>query len=230
MALRLKNRWQSPIGGFMFTQPETGATFQDWGFNAIVVQVVNHRGNNPRFNLSTDPNAVGAEVDLQNATRMLSTPGGREFIADDGGGGAPNFPVPRPQKSGSVAGTSLGRLGSGIGAWADWFGEGAQPVEPALASARAAVCAKCPKNETGPFSKWFTIPAANMLLQRVEAFKGLKLTTPSDDALNVCVACSCPLKPAVHFPLAVKLRHMNAETMSKLDPGCWILIEQAAQK
>ncbi len=95
-----------------------------------------------------------------------------------------------------------------------------------LAAQRAEVCAKCPKNEQGDLTSWFTIPAANFLAQRLAQFKGLNLTTPSDEKLNVCVACSCPLKPAVHFPLAVKLRHMNAETKGRLDSGCWILAEE----
>lgn len=224
MAVRLKNHWQSPIDGFQFTQPETGASFKDWGFNILVATIIAHRKQNPRFNLSTDPAQVGAEVDLQNAMRMLSIPGGENYIINDGGGGGVvNFPVPRPSRLLSVAG--LSKLGSGIGAWSEMF-MGGQPVESALSAKRASVCAGCPQNQKGDLTSWFTVPAANHIKGWYEALQGHKLTTPDDDKLNVCVACLCPIKAVVHFPLEIKLKHLTADARAKLDPGCWITQEE----
>ena len=224
MAVRLKNHWQSPIDGFHFTQPETGASFHEWGFDYIVGKIIAHRQQNPRFNLSLDPKQVGAEVDLQNAMRMQSIPGGELYIINDGGGGAPNFPVPRPSRLLSVAG--LSKLGSGIGAWSEMF-QGGQPVEPALAAKRAEVCASCPQNQKGDLTSWFTVPAVNHIKGWYEALIGHKITTPIDDKLNVCVACLCPLKAVVHFPIEIKLKHLTADARAKLDPRCWVTQEEA---
>lgn len=223
MAFRLKNHWQSPIGGFHFTQPETGAEFQDWGFDFIVNKIIAHRQQNPRFNLPIDRPSVEAEVDRHNAELMMRILGGELYIINDGGGGAPNFPVPRPSRLLSVAG--LSKLGSGIGAWSEMF-QGGQPVEPALAAKRAEVCASCPQNQKGDLSSWFTGAAANHIKGWYEALQGHKMVTPSDDQLNVCVACLCPLKAVVHFPIEIKLKHLTADARAKLDPHCWILSEE----
>jgi hypothetical protein len=223
---RLKNRWQSPIGGFMFTEPTTGAQLNGWGFDALVSEIVAHRRLNPRFNLPTDPNVVAQELDLQNAMRMQATRGGDLYIMQDGGGGGVNFtPPPRRNLAARVAATG-GRLGSGISVLADWLGDGAQTVPPEQANARAAICAKCPQNKPGDWTTWFTAPAAAFIKTQLEHRKQMKLTTPDGDKIAMCQACGCQLHLKVHVLLPYIKSKLSADMQSKLDPACWILAEK----
>lgn len=222
---RLKNRWQSPIGGFMFTEPTTGAQLNGWGFDALVSEIVAHRRLNPRFNLPTDPNVVAQELDLQNAMRMQATRGGDLFIMQDGGGGGNFTPPPRRNLAARVAAQG-GRLGSGISVLADWLGDGANTVPPEQANTRAAICAKCPQNQPGDWTTWFSSPAASFIKTQLAHRNQMKLTTPDDDKISMCQACGCQLHLAVHVPLAHKLARMSPEVKAKLDPGCWVLSEE----
>jgi hypothetical protein len=102
-------------------------------------------------------------------------------------------------------------------------------VAPELANARAAICAKCPLNNAGDWTTWFSAPAASFIKTQLEHRKQMKLSTPDDARISMCQACGCQLHLAVHVPISYKLSKLSklsAEAKAKLDPGCWILSEE----
>ena len=223
MSLRLKSRQQSPVNGFQFIDAAISAeALQTWDFTSLVQQVASRRAANPRFGLTTDINAISAEVDLQNAQRMLSIRGADSFIVQDAEGGAANFPI--PQRRGAP-GAVAASLTSGALVLMDWLGADGKPVSNELAEHRASVCDKCPLNAKGDWSAWFTIPAAAVIQKQIERRNEIKLATPFDDGLGVCEACACPLKLKVHAPIKHITDRMSQEVRTKLHAGCWILQE-----
>lgn len=218
------------MNGFLFVDAKISPDqLQTWDFQSMVQQVRDRRAANPRFNLTTDPNAIALEVDHQNALRMLSIRGADGYITSDGTGGpAPNRLAPRSlRRVAEAAGGGVKRTISGVGVLRDWLGDGAVPVENAQASSRAATCAKCPKNAGGDWTSFFTEPVAALIRSQLSIRDDLNLKTPDDAKLNVCEACGCPLKLKVHVPLNHITAHLGDEVKSKLPAPCWILAEMA---
>lgn len=225
--LALKSRTQAAIGGFQFIDaPISGDVIQDWSFQNIVQTVINRRLQNPRFGLATDVVTVSNEVDLQNAQRMRTIKGG-DYYVQDTGGELPSVPFPPAHRSGlqSVAARSE-NIADGAAILLEWLGSGGQGVDGALATKRAENCALCPQNGKGDWTTYFTAPAAAIIRRQLHQKDGLKLTTPLDDSLGVCKACSCPLKLKVHVPLAHITAHTRPEVLTRLDPRCWMLLEK----
>jgi hypothetical protein len=229
--LALKSRTQAAIGGFQFIDaPISGDVIQDWSFQNIVQTVINRRLQNPRFNLPTDVVTVSSEVDLQNAQRMRTIKGGDYYVQDTGGGNLPSVPFPPAHRSGLQVVQAVGSrsidIKDGAEILLEWLGAGGQPVDAALATKRAEVCSTCPQNGSGDWTTYFTAPAASIIRRQLGQKAGLKLTTPLDDSLGVCKACSCPLKLKVHVPLAHITAHTRPEVLTRLDPRCWMLLEK----
>lgn len=231
MAVRLKNRYQSAIGGFQFVDAAISPDpITDWGFNTIVDQIIARRQANPRFNLTKDRAAVEAEVDLQNALRMRSINGGEAFIVDDGGGGQQSFSAPRSARRSAVAASRAVATGTAI--LVDWLGEGAVPESQSVAEVRASICAgssdatKCPQNQPGDWLAIFTEPVAATIRKTIELKNSMKLSTSYDSKLGVCAACKCPLLLKSFTPMKHILEHTSDEVKAKLDPRCWILLEK----
>jgi hypothetical protein len=235
--LRLRSRQNSPVGGFIFVDAAISPDpIQTWDFQSLVKQVASRRAANPRFGLSTDLNVIAAEVDLANAQRMLSIRGADSFIVQDTEGGAANFPTPLRKSAPGAAVAE--RMMAGAGILLDWLGSGGKPVSNELANQRAEVCAnrgpdpdhpgqflKCPQNQAGEWTKWFTVPAAAVIQRQIEKRHEMKLETAYDSTLGICAACSCPLKLKVHTPIEHIKSKMPEEQRAKLDNLCWILAE-----
>jgi hypothetical protein len=212
-------------GGWKFRQPQF-----NWenpmalvGFKASVNAIVQVRQKNKalsvKHNLSTDPNAVGAELKKFNAFRL----------------GIPDQPSPsffqgrrsNPlSEDGAAAGVSkwnqFRRAGNGAATLGDWLGKGGIPVATELATARAAVCIGCPQNKSGDLLSFFTKPVSELIRRQLEERLVLKLATSHDAKLGICFACGCPLKLKVHVPVAEIRAHMQETESGQLDPGCWI--------
>lgn len=223
--LRLKNRNVSAINAFQYRQPETGVLFTDWSFESLVTQVIQHRKQNPRFNFSTDANAVRQEVDYDNALRMMKYRGGESYVIVDAGVAPAPKRVALHNALQNVVG-GIKKAWSGKAALTEWLGEGGEPVRGELANNRAAKCAVCPKNQPGDWTAFFTEPAADLIRHKLELRHNLNLSTPYDDKLIVCEACTCPLKLKVHTPLKHILAHTPDDVRAELDAGCWILSEE----
>ncbi len=229
--VRLKSRTQCPVNGFWFKQPEVGFDKQYWDFEQMVREVQAMRAANPRFNLSTDLNTIRGEADTQNAMRMLSIRNADSYVIVDnaGGGPLPNRAASHnPSWRNAVGGVK--RVAAGAGVLLNWLGEGLNPVAGELAGARAAVCAGCPQNHAGDWLSRFTEPVANMLRAQIAIRKDLNLTTPDDERLHFCEACSCPLPLKVHVPLKHITDHQSDEVKARLDPGCWIIKEMTPRE
>lgn len=220
--VRLRSRWQCPVNGFQFVDAAISPTpLKTWDFNSMVREVMARRAANPRFKLTTDANAIAAEVDEQNALRMLSIANADSYISVEGPA-PPNFTQPR-----SRAWQSAAAISAGAGTLVDWLGEGAVPVAKEQAEKRAAICAECPQNGKGDWLSIFTKPAQAIIQAQLSMRKDLDLSTASDEVLGVCNACKCPLKLKVHVPLTHIAAHMNDEVRAKLDGKCWITAESA---
>ena len=218
------------MGGWMFAQAHTNFQFHTWDFNTLVSQLIAHRRENPRFKLPTDPAAVAAEVDLANATRMLTIRNAGSYIVQEGQTDAPPFPGPSHGLSGRLAevAASVKRMAEGTGLLVDWLGSGGNAVAPDLASQRALVCCGCPLNSRAPLTDWFTVPASEGIRKELSRRSDLKLATAVDDQLGTCTACICPLKLKVHCPADYIQAHLKPAVKAQLDPRCWMLSELAA--
>lgn len=220
MSVHLKSRQQCCYNGFWYTQKGTGWTKQSWIFEGLCQDLLKHRKANPQFHFETDINKIRDEVDTENAKRCLQIPGASHFVAE--GGGVPKYQAPRP----SVV--AVGSGASGLKLLKDLL-EG-DPVDPELANARAAVCVDCPQNGKGDWRRYFTVPASETIRHMLEARTGMKLSTFHDEKLNICEACTCPLKFKVHTNLQVILKHTDGDTMKQLPDTCWIKSENANPK
>ena len=226
---KMKSLTAHPPYSFRFLQPETGQTQEFVGsFTHCVEQTMMLRQANPflaeRHGWRTDRPGVESDVEQFNVARMIAG-GWLDFIVqDDTNPPAPLYVMPEKKKSllASVAGSSR-RVVAGVAVLVDWLGNGAKPVEQALADSRAAICSGCPRNDGGDFISYFTKPIADTIRTQLEIRGDLQLRTPHDDKLTVCSACSCPLKLKIWAPLDHILNHTSAEVRVNLDPQCWIL-------
>lgn len=216
---RLKSRTQCPPNGFIYVQKQTGWKGQSWEFSTLCRQVQQHRQSNPRLKLNTNLAAIEVEVDEQNAERVMHMNGAESYIQPGG-----YSPKPIPPHILQVA----QRVVAGENSIADWIGEDGIAVPAPQSKARAHVCVSCPKNEKGDWTRFFTKPAAALIRRYLAQRNERKLVTEYDDQLGVCAACSCPMKLKVHTPLKHILSHIPAESKADLDPGCWVLSEEAS--
>lgn len=222
--VRLKSRYQCPVGGFQFVDaPISDQPIQTWDFNEMVRIVQARRQQNPRFNLPTDQRAIEAEVDLQNAMRMLSISGAQSYITDVGPP-PPNFTLP-PSRSWRNA---VGAVKQGSATLLDWLGDGGVPVPKEQSAKRALVCTACPLNGKGDWLSIFTKPVQELIQAQLSVKHDLNISTPYDEQLGVCNACACPLKLKVHTPIQHIGKHLSSDVKNKLDKGCWILPELGA--
>ena len=233
---RLKSREHFIPNGFKFFQPET-----NWqaprmaSFQTIVSALLAHRRGNPamasKHGWTLDPEAVADEVDVYNAT-ICERMGWSDYIQAAAGGAAPppflNQPSAADQKSLAAAAVKVKKIWSGVRTLNDWIESGEPPVPSELSARRAALCAACPKNGTGDFTKWFTAPAATVIKKQVERLNDRHLSTPSDPLIEVCEVCLCPLKLKVHTPLNFINQHMSEGVLQDLTQvaGCWIVAER----
>lgn len=224
----LANRNNFIPNGFKFVQPEISD--KDLGdvntsFDVLVRRVIELRKANPAIakknNLSLDYATVANEVDAFN-TAICKSHGWNQFITGDPGSPFSRVRSPLLSRLESAAG-SVNRVAAGVRTLLDWLGSGGKPVEATEAESRAVVCATCPQNGKGNWTRYFTVPAANEIRIQLEMKHKLSLQTSQDEKLNVCEACLCPLKLKVWAPMGHILKDMTEDTKKRLDARCWIL-------
>lgn len=226
--MKSRNDW--PPAGWIYVQPQTGWQSQgQQSFTGLVNSLIAHRLANPglvkKHNWATDFESVANEVDAYNDARCRAH-GWLNYVTGDQTVPFPVAPRPFSPRRGVVVGTTLKHVSAGVKTLLDWLGSGGRPVEQALAEKRATVCMTCPQNGTGGLEHYFTVPASQAIKLQLEIKNDLKLATSHDAILNVCEACSCPLKLKVWCPLDHILKEMDEATKAKLDPRCWILSEE----
>jgi len=221
------NLSEIPPGGWQFHQPQTGWSVANpvgYTHDQVVTMIIKHRRANPaialKHKLSLDPTQVSQELISYQQAR----------------GALPATPIPKPMPPsgspflpGAVAGavSTVKKLASGAAALLEWEEAGMPHVTPEVASARAALCALCPKNQQGKsLTEYFTVPIADLFNKRFQKLQSMNLTTPYDGTLNVCQACLCPIRTKVWFPPELVLKRLKPEQKPELnqaDPRCWIL-------
>jgi hypothetical protein len=178
----------------------------------------------------TETRAIEDWVDLYNAT-ICAKMGWNHYILDESGPvSVPKAQAPQHlanlQSLRDVAG-AVKEIISGAQSLGEWIDSGEPPVERAAAELRALICVACPQNSPGDFTKWFTIPAAELIRRHIQKAQDRNLATLSDDRLNLCLACHCPLKLKVHVPLPWIAKRLTDSQKARLAEGksCWILSE-----
>ncbi len=234
MSYKLKNRRNSIPNGFHFRQALTGWENDKvcppsvWDFFLLCTELQKHRIANPKYKLATDLGAIQNEVDRVNAERVAAIPGSESYIVSTDT--AQSFrvaPAPTALRKFVAAAKAIS---AGAETISDFIDSGESPVAQELAESRAAVCVRCPLNEKGDLSRFFTIPAAERIRRQIGMKEKRGLKTSLDEKLHVCSGCLCVNRLKVFFPLRFILNHMDTEIESKLDPKCWVLSEKHAIK
>lgn len=234
-----------PPNGYSVRVAETGWVSPLYtGLEDTVREVRKHREANPRFGWPTDEASIRAWVLNSVEGRLRAMPGGAgmQWLVADSPPPDPSFSLPSRQRQSARAelrlaaavaepkgvGEQIRDTVAGIGLWLDWFGD--SPVAGELATARAAVCVRCPLNErNGNPLQRFNEAAAKEISAIFGSLKHAKLSTPHDEALGVCSACECPMKAKVFAPLPLIVKRLRPEARERLAPECWILSESAAK-
>lgn len=219
---RLRDRQHQIPNGYKFSLPEANWQAPPFAsFDQIVNQVVRITQSNPGLAATkgwpTTLEAITDWVDEFNA--QLCAQNGWTTYINDGGPPAPK-PVPL---------SSVRNVAAGAKTLASWIGSGAQPVTREQAEKRAAVCVKCPLNQPGDFSNFFTRATSELLRMQVQTAQELDMTTPHDAKLGVCSGCDCPLRLKTWVSLEPILEHMLPEAKSALHENCWIMAEELVQ-
>jgi len=176
----------------------------------------------------TDTKGVEDWVDLYNAT-VCQRMGWDKYIST-GSGGAGLVPKTHPLHQQETlqslrnAAARVKELMEGAKTLREWDESGDPAVPPEVSLRRAQACSKCPHNTPGDFTKWFTVPASEMIKARIEKAQARKLTTEQDDNLHICDVCYCPLRLKVHVPIQWIAKRLNPEKLHALRavPGCWV--------
>ncbi len=219
---RLKDRQRQIPNGLKFRIPEVNWQSQPFqSFDTIVNSVHTIIKANPALALSkgwpANRDDIAHWVDDFNARWCLQN-GWHDYVTTSPGESAPKISPPPALAE---------KLAAGARTITDWMGEGATPVDGEKAAARAHVCAACPLNQPGDLSNFFVRSASELLKQQIETFKQLSMTTPDDDRLGVCAACSCPLRLKVHVPVEHILRRLPQASRDLLHETCWIAKESS---
>jgi len=232
---RLKDRNRSVPNGLSFYLPElkwsAPKNFPSFTVVCNALQAVVEA--NPvlaaKHNWPRDRKGIEDWVDTYNAT-VCAHMGWNDYIAEGAGGSSIPKSTPPPQNLSSLAAAAAKakELIAGAKSLIEWLDEGEKPVDRDLATARAATCMACPKNEKGDWSRWFTLPASELIRRQVEKAQSLSMSTVHDESLNMCTACMCPLKLKVHVGVGWILKRITAHQREGLKQGndCWILREE----
>jgi len=227
---RLRNPNKQIPGGLKFRQPETGwdstkALAPMPSLRALAQALIDHRKANGHlaklhgWKMSLEE--VEFELDQYNA-KICIDHGWKDFVATNVGEVIPPKSLPSLQQMAHNVAQGVAAARVGAQTLASWFGEGGRPVEKAEGERRASICATCPQNGRGDWTRWFTTPVSNLIRRQIEFGQSINLSTSVDPQLGVCEACQCPLRLKVWVPMQHILKETTEETKKKLDARCWI--------
>lgn len=231
--LRLKDRHKQIPNGYRFYLPEVkwSAPGNYPSFDKVVQllgQVIAANAYLAQKNKwPTDHAGVENWVDTYNAT-LCARMGWDDYIITDQAGSIPKSTAPHQSLQSLAAAAAMAKeLVSGAKSLTEWIDSGEAPVSRDRAEARAAVCVDCPQNEKGDWTRWFTVPASELIKRQVEKAQARALSTVHDERLHLCTACHCPLKLKVHVPIDWITKRLTQATVAKLKaaPRCWIIQE-----
>lgn len=213
------NTSEIPSGGWQFHQPQTGwdaphptaFTFSQQTTN-IIKHRLSQRAITIKYKLATDEFSVGQELLQYNIVR----------------GAIPQAAIPKPEapfpRQGYGALAAAGNMATGLSNLMAWTDDG-RVVDKEKAEARATVCSGCSQNGKGDWTRFFTVPAAEIIRKQLGMKNDMSLATTKDMELGVCEVCSCPLTLKVWSPLEYALRKMADTTKQALPNHCWMKTE-----
>lgn len=230
---RLKDRSKQIPNGLKFYEPSLKWKPAPYSSLSTIVQgLIQARRANPyllkKNGWSVDPAVVTDEVDRYNAA-ICKAHGWDQYITMEGDS-PPKFLARTGFRE------AAGHAVAGVNIVMDMFGMDGPIRDRQLAEKRALICAgtdkesRCPNNDQGDWTRFFTVPAQAVIRKALSIAKDLELKTSHDDQINVCTACGCPLKGKVWARLEHIVTHMPPGDRAKLDPRCWILHEQASSQ
>lgn len=198
-------------------------------FGVVVATLIVARAANPalvkQFGWSLDYETVANEVDESNAAHCIRNGWTNYVIGGDQGGAPAPFPFPRNRPAPPTLSQKLSNVAAGSEVIVEWIKSGAEAVPQEQANARAEVCGVCRLNGKGGWESYFTVPASNAIRAALRNRSEFGLSTPHDDKLGVCEACSCPMALKVFLPLDKFFGSMTQQAKDGLHPQCWILAE-----
>lgn len=227
--IKLKNRRQPGPNGFMYHEKRTDwkswlvDPTSQWDFNLLCQRYREHAIANPGLAMPTDVKTIEDMMDLANALRYAQIAGADIYITRTGESApktqAPHNPV-----------RAVRQVAAGANIIIEWIRSGEEAVPTPVSAARAKLCVDrdggpCPQHGKGDWTKYFTEPASAAIKKEYERRKEMNLSTPYDDKLQICDACSCPLKLKVHIPIDRARSGLKDDQRSRLDPLCWLLHE-----
>lgn len=193
--MRLKNYKECVPNGYRYLVPETGTDFVAWDIGSLFDLV--------RENLVKNGHLVPLDLQEKIEDQMCLSlpPGWCEY--DNPNRVRPNTAL------------TWADVRSGIQVFSDWMGKGLPYVSQEEANRRAKICGNCPLNVTVTGCS-----ACHKLAAQVTA----NVSTPYDESLKACGACSCLLRAKVHFPLDILEKNTTnvARAVYPQVEWCWL--------
>lgn len=236
----LKNRSQPP-GGWLYWCPVGKMDFPGgFAFDVQVDKIRQYRAANPNLNLPSDLGSVRHELILFTYLRLRKQMGVeatmRWFEVTDENDEElqelikkklPNSPSEPPPSDARPAGIVkvVRDLAKGQRVLRDWLGDGAVPVSPVKAQARADTCVACPLNQAGNWLQRLAGAVGGFIKEQVELKNEMRLNVTNEDRLFTCAACSCHLPLKVWVPISTVILDTSEVQRNGLDKNCWILRE-----
>lgn len=219
---KLKSLTKMPPKGWSYFQPETGWRMPaplTQSYATAVQMIIKHRMANPAKMLSTDPTAVGAQLQNFIAHQIAFDPNWVE-LADPEAKKKLQHPGFLQKLSANVRHAVDEIRATLVGAkiLAAWLGDGGHPVAIGEAQERANICLKCPNNKPHRGRLKYEVAAA--ILQHEKTKSELSLKVENEGALKTCAVCKC------HLPLKVWVpqKHLTDTTSADQFPDfCWIV-------
>ena len=234
MVFRLRDRNRPLPNGIGCFDPSTNyrapafSTFTQQ-VNGVMAARIGNPGMCARYRLKTDYSSCEEYVDTF-LGKVAFDNGWSDFYISERGDGTPNVPadpkLPTP-RAGSVS--PVKAVAVGAKTIYEWISSKAGAVPQKLANKRAAICAKCPLNETAQtILEAFETKAAEAIMAEMKRRQEWDLHTPDDNKLGICGGCYCVNKLSVHCPIDIKLKHLPQEAFDALDENCWVRYEKSA--
>jgi hypothetical protein len=175
-------------------------------------------------NWPQDRNGVETWVDSYNASICVAM-GWDDYVVSSAAQTLPKWSPPHQQQTLQSLQSAVAKskeLVAGAKTLIEWLDAGEKPVDRDLATSRAKTCSECPKNESGDWTRLFTVPAAELIRRQVAKAQEMAMSTIYDEKLHLCSACACPLKLKVHVPISWITKRLTEEQKVRLDQSCWI--------
>lgn len=235
----LKNRAQPP-GGWSYWCPVGEMDFPGgFAFDVQVSKIRQYRAANPNLHLPSDLGSVRNELLQFTFARLRKRLGAEEALkwfsvtdTDDAEidelikKKLPNLPSkPAGDMDARPAGgvvKTIRDLASGQRILRDWLGDGAVPVSPDKAQARADTCLACPLNQQGNWLQRLAGAVGGFIKEQVELKNEMSLRVNNEEHLFTCAACSCHLALKVWVPISTVILDTSEVQRNGLDKNCWI--------